>query len=218
MSAATAIAPPARQAKPLQKQPTKANGRKAKIPDELVRETIAGVKFYYRGYREVMNNTKTIEEIMPDSTFQSSLKTEIGFHLNAKIDTKKYRVLIGETGIHLGHRSNFGLDVAVFDRQILSREKINNSYANVPAELVIEIDIEIELADSSKNLFSNYVLPKTQHLLAFGTKKVVWFFSKNKKVIVATPDSFQTHDWNEDIELMPDVFLNIEKLIADSEI
>lgn len=39
-------------------------GKTAKraIPAYLVREVIDGIPFYYRGYRQAMNKTKTLEE------------------------------------------------------------------------------------------------------------------------------------------------------------
>lgn len=39
-------------------------GKTAKraIPAYLVREMIDGIPFYYRGYRQAMNKTKTLEE------------------------------------------------------------------------------------------------------------------------------------------------------------
>jgi len=37
------------------------------IPPSLIKETIDGIPFYYAGYRSVLNKTRKLEEIMPDS-------------------------------------------------------------------------------------------------------------------------------------------------------
>lgn len=190
-----------------------------KIPDHLVREVIDGVKFYYPGYRSVLNKTKTLEEIMPESILQASLKTLIGFFLNAHLSAKKFRILIGESGVHISHKVNLGLDIAVYDKSVLTHEKITNTFSNVPAELVIEIDVNVELEDMQKDLFNDFVIPKTQRLLDFGTKNVVWYFSKTRKVMVATPgESWTFQDWSTPVELMPGVVLDILRLMEEADI
>ena len=98
--------------------PLKKVGRK--IPDYLVREVIDGIPFYYAGYRSVLNKTKNIDEIMADSGLQWILKDAIGDALKAKIDRKSYKVLVGEGGSHIDHRNNLSLDVAIFDKKLLT--------------------------------------------------------------------------------------------------
>lgn len=190
-----------------------------KIPDELVRETIGGVPFYYRGFRSVLNKTKTLEEIMADSAFQIGLKNELADFLKLKLGKERYRIWSGEAGMHLRKNTNLGLDVVVFDKNVLTKEKIDKHYIDVPPELVIEIDIDIEMADKSKNPFMEYVLPKTEELLGFGVKKVVWIFSQERKFFVASAtERFKTLDWSQPLELMPGAVLEIDRLIAEAEI
>ncbi len=197
----------------------KPTGGGRKIPERLVRETIDGVPFYYRGFRSVLNKTKTFEEIMADSSFQIGLKNEIADFLKLKLGKEKYRIWAGETGVHLSPRINLGLDVVVYEKSALPKEKIDNHYASVAPELVVEIDIDVELGDRQKNIFLDYVIPKTRRLLDFGCKRVVWFFSKEKKILIATPTSaIQSQDWSEAVELMPGVSLEVEKLIEAAEI
>ena len=47
-----------------------------KIPTNLIREVLRGKLLYYKGYKEVLNGTKQIEEIMGCSSLQSFL---VGF-------------------------------------------------------------------------------------------------------------------------------------------
>jgi hypothetical protein len=44
--------------------------RPGKIPEYLVYEIIGGKPYYRKGYREVLNNTKTLEAIMGSSLYQ----------------------------------------------------------------------------------------------------------------------------------------------------
>ena len=55
--------------------------RGKRIPTHLVREAFGGISFYYPDYRAVMNQTKTLEDIMADSTLQWILKEQIGDRL-----------------------------------------------------------------------------------------------------------------------------------------
>jgi Uma2 family endonuclease len=203
----------------IQKQATQKAPVRRKVPDYLIREVVEGVNFYYAGYRSVLNKTKTFEEITADSLFQSALKNEVGDFLKTNLDKKKYRVLVGETGLHISHRNNFGLDIAVYDKSVLTREKITDAYASVPAELVIEIDLNVETEDKKKDLFSDYVIPKTQRLLDFGSKKVVWYFSRTRKVMIAAPGKkWEFQDWSSPVELMPGLSLDILQLMKEADI
>ncbi len=190
-----------------------------RVPDHLVREVVEGVNFYYAGYRAVLNKTKTFEEIMADSLLQSALKNEIGDFLKSCIDKSRYRVLVGETGLRIGARNNFGLDIAVYDKSVLTPDKITDTYSSVPAELVIEIDLGVEIDDRNRDMFSDYVVPKTQRLLDFGTKKVVWYFSRSQKVVIASPGrTWSVQDWSTPVDLFPGVSLDIIRLMNEAEI
>ncbi len=189
------------------------------IPVTLIREVVEGLPFYYPGFREVLNNTKKLEDIMADSGLQTLLKNIIGDVLKAQIDRKLYYVFAGETGSHLNPRNNFGLDVAIYDRQLLSPSKITNKYIDVPPKIALEIDVKVEMPDADGNLFEQYIVPKIQQLFAFGTERVIWFFTKSKTIIHATAaETWEFPKWDSDIEIMPGVTLNIARLIEGEEI
>ena len=48
-----------------------------KVPEALVYEVVDGKPIYYKGYKDVLNKTKTFEEITMESQLQSGLKAEI---------------------------------------------------------------------------------------------------------------------------------------------
>lgn len=190
-----------------------------KIPDYLVREVIDGIPFYYAGYRSVLNKTKNLDDIMPDSGLQWILKDALGDALKADIDKITFKVLVGEGGSHIDHRNNLSLDVAIFDKKLLTPDKITNKYIDVPPHTVIEVDVNVELPDRQASLYDNFVMPKVRRLFAFGTKKIIWVFTKSKTVIVATPDApWQIMDWHHDIELFPGIVFNIEKYLKEEGI
>lgn len=198
-------------------QPVKSASKPAKgrnIPAYLVREMIDGIPFYYPGYRQILNKTKTIEEAMSDSGLQFFLKLYLYDLLKDNLDKKEYRVGAGELGFHPDYRNNMGLDVVVFDRQVLTPDKINNKFVTVPATLVVEVDVNVELPERNSDLFQEYVVRKVRRLFAFGTGKVVWVFTKSKMVISAVPDApWQFYDWDQDVELMGGVAMNIGDFI-----
>lgn len=189
------------------------------IPAYLVREIIDGIPFYYQGYRAVMNKTKTLEEVMSDSGLQAILKDFIGDLLKAGLDRKKWRVIAGEIGNHLGHRHNLGLDVVVFDKSVLTPDKITTQFVEVPATLVVEIDVNVELPDPKSDLFQEYVVRKIRSLFHFGTEKVVWVFTKSRMVISATPETpWQFYPWDQEVELMGGVRMNVQRFLEEEGI
>ena len=198
----------------LQPQPDKRH-----IPAALVREVVQGIPFYYPNYRSVLNKTKKLEDIMADSGLQAFLKNIIGDLLKAQIDRKHYYVFAGETGSHFNTRNNFGLDIAIYDRQLLTPDKITAKYVDVPPKVVLEIDVKVEMSDAAGNLFEQYIVPKIQQLFAFGAEKVIWFFTKSKTIIYATAaEQWIFPKWDSDLEVMPGVMLNIAQLMEEEGI
>ena len=196
------------------KVPAPKNGRK--IPAYLISELIDGIPFYYRGYRAVLNKTKKLEDIMADSGLQFVLKEHISDRLKAGLDRKKYLLGSGDVGNHIDRRNNLGLDVVVFEKSVLTPDKITTRYIDVPAKMVVEIDVNVELPDKKTDLFEEYVVRKVNRLFAFGTEKVVWVFSKSKKVISATPNApWQISNWNDDVELMNGIVMNIDRYLKE---
>ncbi len=193
--------------------------RKRKIPASLIKETIDGIPFYYQGYRSVLNKTKKLEDIIPDSGLQLFIKRFFFNLLNKNLDPKDFEVFMGEVGSHLDHRNNMGLDVTVYDRNVLTRDKITLKYIDVAPKIVIEIDVNVEIEDKTTNLFEDFVLRKIRRLHDFGTEKIIWVFTKSKTVIVANPDNnWQVLDWDKDVEILEGVQFNIAKYLDEEGI
>jgi hypothetical protein len=193
---------------------TKTRTKRRKIPAYLVRETIDGVEFYYPGFRQVLNKQKKLDEIMGDSGLQFFLKDFLVEVLKSGLDKKLYRVAGGELGFHATLRNNLGLDVVIFDRAKLTPDQITPRYVTVAPEVVIEIDVNVELPDRNSDLFQEYVIHKVENLFKHGVEKVIWFFTKSKKVFIALPNQpWQMDDWNKDVILFEDVKVNIAAYI-----
>lgn len=182
--------------------------RPAVVPDFLIYERIDGRPIYYQGYREVLAGRKTATEIIGSSTLQWVLVSYFMKVMIRSLDDRRYWFASNEAGVHLDHRSNLSHDVAIYDRAVLTPDKINKKYATVPALVAVEIDVK---ADLSRVEDRNYVNLKTQKLLDFGTGKVIWVFTDSQQVLVAErgADAWLTMNWGRDLDLLDGQTFNI---------
>ena len=180
----------------------------AVVPESLIYEVLDGRPLYYQGYRDVLAGRKTTEEIMGSSTLQWVLVSYFMKIMYRSLDEKRYWFASNEAGVHLDHRSNLSHDAAIYDRTVLTPDKINKKYASVPAVVAIEIDVKADLSNVEDR---NYVNLKTRKLLDFGTDKVIWVFSDSQQLMVAerTADAWLTMDWHRDLELHDGQLFNI---------
>jgi hypothetical protein len=190
--------------------------RRRAVPRFLVRETINGIPFYYRGYKEVLNKKKTLEDIMADSGLQTLLKKLLYDLLMRQLDPKIYDVYMGEVGAHLDFRSNMGLDVAVFELNQLPGEKFDNKFLTVLPKFVIEVDMKVSLDDTGIENFAQFLSFKTQKLFDSGVERLIWVLNSSKKVVIAMPnEDWLIVDWNKEIELFKGVKINIGQILKE---
>ncbi len=186
------------------------------VPDYLLKEEIEGIKFYYKGYKDVLNKLKTKEEIMGCSSIQSFI---IEYLLDVLFDKRvkdKYRRFTNESGNHLAHSSNMQFDIAIYDKSILTGDKITRKYVQgIPPTMVIEIDLDVELEGTGMKSSKDFLKFRTQNLLKYGVQRVLWILTKPKKVLIAQGDSYEFLDWDNDIELLEGVHFNIAKYLAE---
>ncbi|MDX1940411.1 MAG: Uma2 family endonuclease [Saprospiraceae bacterium] len=186
------------------------------IPSYLIKETINGIPFYYKGYKDVINQTKTLEDIMGSSSLQAEIISCLLQFLFKNLDLTKYRVYTNEIGSHINHKNNLSHDIAIFDKNVLTLDKINTHYTSVPAKIVIEVDVDTE-AENIREL--DYITRKTNTILEFGTEKVIWVFTKSQKVMIAQPgQDWLLVDWNKDIELLDGHSFNIGRYLEQEGI
>ncbi len=178
------------------------------IPDYLIYEVSKGKPIYYRGYKDVLNKTKTFEEIMADSTLQGWLKTRIGYKLIPPLEEMGYEIIVGELGIMMPEKGKRAADVSIFK---VERLTLDNHYSKVPPDIAIEIDVQ---ADTEEIGEMKYIQEKTNEYLQSGVQKVIWIFTEAKVFITAARGESQTiHDWDEEVEVMPGVSFNLAKML-----
>ena len=138
------------------------------------------------------------------------------------LNRKKYRFASNEAGVHIDHRNNLSHDVAIYDRNVLTPDKINTQYVTVPAKVAIEIDVKADVSNRDAGPFAdfNYVNRKTKKLLDFGSDKVIWIFSSSQQVMVAerNADAWLTMDWHRDLELLDGLPFNVGQYLDEEGI
>ncbi|WP_421829259.1 Uma2 family endonuclease [Larkinella sp.] len=184
--------------------------------ESLVYEVLDGRPLYYRGYEDVLAGEKTLEEIRGSSTLQWILVSLFMEIMIRFLDEKKYW-FASDPGVQLDHRNNLSHDVAIYERSLLTPDKINTHYADIPARVAVEIDVK---ADLSKIEDFNYVNKKTRKLLDFGTDKVIWIFTDTQQVMIAeqTADAWLTMSWHRDLELLDGQTFNIGRYLEEEGI
>ena len=183
------------------------------IPDVLIHEIIDGIPLYRKGYRDVLAKTKTVEDIMGSSSLQFFIIDYLLRLLYKGIDENQYIIATNEAGIHIDKRNNLSGDMMLFDRDVLTIDKINKHYAQVHPKISIEIDLDIELETFTQEGYMNI---KTKKLLDFGADKVIWFLTQSKSVMIATNDgTWKTVDWNEDVEILDGITCSVGKYLKD---
>ncbi len=199
-----------------------ANGRaktatKTTISQSLVYEVLDGKPLYRKGYRDVLNKTKTLEEIMACSTLQAKVIAHLLRKLYRSTDESKYEVFTNEPGLHISHKTNLASDIFIYDKKVLTARHINDKYANVTPKIAIEVDVAVEF--EGEMTFEEYAGKKNSRLLEFGAEKVIWILTKEKKVWVETPnEGLQILDWNNEIEIFDGITFNIGEYLKSEGI
>ncbi len=189
---------------------TKGKGKKAatKIPAYLVYEVVNGKPIYYKGYKEVLDKTKTFEEIIMESKLQAGLKAALSAFLYFVLQKKGYQLATGELGVNISKTNKRGADLAVFKAENWSWD---SKFSDLPPEVAIEIDVQAEVEDQQE---MSYIHEKIKDYLAFGVRKVIWIFTKERLVVEATAQlPWLTHDWSAEIEVVEGVSFKLEELV-----
>lgn len=185
------------------------------IPEELIYEMHDGQPIYYRGYRQYLSGEKALEEIMGSSYLQSLLITQLVLLLGNRL-SRRYQVLTNELGLQFSKNSWRTADLAIIARKRLATIAKADKYLAVPPEIVIEVDTKASLDDVHDIL--GYHHKKTDALLEFGVKKVIWIFTESQKIMVAEPgQSWLTSGWDTTVEVLEGVSFRVNDLIRDEE-
>lgn len=189
---------------------------KTYLPAHVVYEEIDGWALPYKGYKEVLAEKFKTEDIMGSSSLQSIIIYLLNGWLFNLLNRKKYVVATNESGLRIAKNTNFANDIAIYEREGLT---LNDKYFQVAPKVVVEIDVKIDLDDTPLERDLDYMLAKTQKMLDFGTERVIWIQTKTKKILVSEANKpWMMVNFTDDIELMPNIILNLAKLLSDEDI
>jgi Uma2 family endonuclease len=188
---------------------------KKRVPRELIYEMRYGKPIYYRDYDKILSGEKSLEEVMGSSKLQSFLISLILKVLFSSLNPKKYVILSNEIGFKFAPRSWRNLDIAIFEKEEILKEGLDEKYIKTPPKVVIEIDTKADLRKYGD--FMNYAREKVQDLLDAGVEKVIWYTTFDKKVMVAERGKrwFITN-WEEEVEIMNGITFNLGKELKKS--
>ncbi len=176
----------------------------SKIPNNLIYEVVKGKPIYYKGYKAVINKTKTIKDITLESLLQSWLKAQLSAFLIHNLLGKGFQVTAGELGLNLSKEDKRGADIAIFKNENFV---FSEYFSNLPPEVIIEIDVK---ADTENETEFDYVLEKITDYHRFGVKKVIWIFSKTKKIMDAPANKpWVMLDWTESVSVIDALELKV---------
>ncbi len=178
----------------------------------LTYERVRGKPIYYRDYRKVLKGELPPEAVMGSSGLQAFIiKVFVEFLLSV-LNKKKYEILFNELGFLYGKGSWRNLDIAIFEKEKVKPYLLQDKLIPVPPKVVIEVDTKADL--SRYRSLDEYVHEKTQDLLDAGVEKVIWIFTRTKKVMVAEKGrDWIIHRWDREVEVMEGVKVNISKLL-----
>lgn len=188
----------------------KRRSRAHSIPAYLICEELDGQPLYYKGYKDVLSGKKTKQEVVAASGLLLIIAAYFADLIRANLERKKYWVFSGIASIHLDGKNKLNSNVCVYEKDELTPDKIITKHLDIAPKLVIEVDVSVD--DSIR---TDYFLAKTQNLLDFGTEKVVWIFTRSKKVFVAEPgkDWYFT-DWHNPVLLLEGISCNVAEYLA----
>jgi Uma2 family endonuclease len=187
-----------------------------KIPSSLIYEIMDGKPIYYKGYRDIIAGTKTIENNMGASTLQNFIIQYILRILFRNLDENKFHILTNEQGLHLSLKTNFSADIAIFEAEKLPVKSADKHYATIPPKIQIEVDIDADLENFETP--DAYIYAKTEKLLDFGVEKMIWVMSASKKVLVATKgENWQVINWHKNIEIIEGLSFNVGQYLTEQE-
>ncbi len=180
----------------------------------LTYEKVDGKPIYYRDYKRVLKGELPPEAVMGSSELHAVLLLLIGRFLMDSLG-EDYAILGGKLGFFTSPGNFRSLDIAVYRKEDMKNPA--DGYTKKAPLVVIEIDTKADLSRYSS--FEEYMYEKTTDLLDAGVRKVIWYITKVKKVLIAeNGKDWITTDWDRDIEVLKGVKLNLKKLLDEEDI
>ena len=193
--------------------PTKNTLKKA-----LVYEMRNGKPIYYRNYKQVLKGVLTVEQVMASSGLHAKLITIIFSFLRTHLSKERFEILLQEIGFQWSKNQWRSLDIAIFEKTKVAPYLTSPRYIPVTPLVVIEIDTKADLENYPS--LQSYMYEKVQDLLDAGVKKVVWYTTQDKRVLIAEQgkQDWIISTWNRSIIIIEKVFLNLNGLLKQEGI
>ena len=191
------------------------NSAVQEIPKSLIYEMVQGKPIYYKGYKDYLKGEKQLEQLIGSGKFQAFLVTELIFLIKTFLG-KEYFIFSNEIGLQFSKNSWRAADIAVIKKS--EDVEINDKYLSTPPDYVIEIDTKADLKEIENPL--GYYQEKTEDLIKFGVKKVIWIFTDTKKIMVAEKGNkkWEIIDWDQDVEFVEGLNINIQQILTDNNL
>ena len=181
------------------------------INQALVYEEMDGKPLYYRGYRDVLNNLKTVDDIIGSSSLQATIIRMLLKFLYAHVDGQGFEVYTNEAGLHLARGNNLSSDIMIYPVEMIQSYQVDEHYFQIPPKVVVEIDIKVDLSDAAQEA---YVKKKTEKLFQFGVERVIWVFSASQQVILAELNQdWLIRDWHLPFVIVDNYSINIGEML-----
>ncbi|MCU0348764.1 MAG: hypothetical protein MUC59_17625 [Saprospiraceae bacterium] len=178
---------------------------KRAIPQHLIYEVSKGKPIYRKGYKEYLVGDEGLDLFRIDSTFQAWLKFRLSSSIGIQLLEKEHGLLTGP--VHIQVQSS---KKCVTDLAILRNEDLHLDDQVISKPPIITIDIDFRQQNSLE-----FVFGKIEDYHYFCVHKVIWIFTKNKKVMVAEPGQpWLTLDWSADVEVVQGLVINLEEIVS----
>jgi len=201
----------------LNKQKKIKSKKKRGVPKIFIYEMRYGKPIYYRDYRKVLSGERSLEEIMGSSGLQSWLINLIVHYLYKTLNLKTYQLLFNEVGYKFSKKSWYNLDIGIWEREKVKSFLKINKFIQIAPKVVIEIDTKADLKKFENP--QDYFHMKTQDLLDSGVERVIWIFTKDKKVWIAeNKKPWLIVNWDYDIPVIENISINLNKLIEEEDV
>ena len=165
------------------------------IPASLIFEELDGRPLYRKGYKHVLENNLSPEEVMGCSFLQALIMRIVGTYIAQMLQNVSYWVISGEAGLHVSRGNNLANDVAVFDKALI-KDTFSRNYPDVPPKIAIEIDVKIEAGQFPSP--EDYLFRKSEKMIEFGTERVIWVLTENRKIMVMDQSrEWSVYEWDE---------------------
>lgn len=189
----------------------------ATVPENLVREEFNRRKWYFKGYKSVLQKQKHASEITGNNSKIAVLIPLIAFNIGNLINKKEYITAINEPGLEINKKTRLVNNLAIYRKSDVT---ISNKYFDVPPRLVIEVDIKVDFSEvDEEHKDFEYVLEKSQVMIDFGVERIIWISTSTKKIMVfSKTERWYITNFDETVSLFDGHELNLAQLLKDEDL